>query len=1707
MATKGNKFGAFKGVFTPSILTILGVIMYLRLPWIVGEAGLLVTLSIIFVAHLISGTTGLSVASIATDKRVETGGTYFMISRSLGLPIGGTLGLALFVGLSFSVSLYLIGFSETFLTALGFEVSLNNIRLTGAIVLLAVTILTFLSTSLALKTQFIILAVMVLSLLSIFLGRHEFSPESTLIGTATNAVPWIVLFAVFFPAVTGFEAGVSMSGDLKDPKKSIPVGTITAILVGLIVYTGLAFFLSSTVSRDMLKDPSVLYRISWFSPLVVAGIWGATLSSALGSILGAPRILQATAIDKITPRFFAKGFGASNEPRNALLLTFLIAFAGIMIGDLNAIARIVTIFFIITYGFLNLTSAIENIASSDFRPSFRVPAWVGFLGAIACFVVMIQLDIIAMLGATLILGALFLYLKRQELNLQSGDTWGGVWATLVKFGIGKLLEQKSEDKRNWRPNIILFSGSGRSHLISLSRLLVGRLGVFTNFELLEEKTESQLFTAPAEAVNTTDSEGRFIFTRRHTCMDIYEGMNTISRVYGFTGFEPNTILMGWGRKTKEPEKFLALITQFGKLDYNLVFYSHKGDQVVSPKKSIDLWWKTGSSNLEFGITLIKFITGNPAWRQAKIRILYVSEDQSANERIHAVISQMLVNHRLEGSILAIDNAVERKPTEEVITQHSDESTFLLLDFELGGNRLEMKTYNSLNLIIETCGQALIIQGSSVFSEIEITGLKYHTKSFEVIPESAESLRLADRIYYPDKEILASELYSLAVDFEAVHEELVLKSLKKIGAQCKAALNDFEELGSWAFDSIGESLKDDDNPRKKLSILYSDYLFQAERYLATVEKELLPALAILCTKATTAYLEKASARINTLPERISVEYNPEEIKIKKSDSLSLRLAKRRKKALARLLKTSVTRRVPVRYMAQVFLFVRRKSTNLDLLNTTGITITGMLSLLRRSISETQQLIQNASKKSGDLVSANLLIKQGKEKLTELNRTMTEEITGMVLASTQKSTTRLQTGFERISFMLGNPGAEGSLKKYERALNNKQMAGDFNADLVELLHNNLLLYLNKSEYELKIHALKARVGAKILKHAEELNIMIENRIKKPLGGIKDKIEALKHGADDHQLRTFFDKLVSDEQFDLENYFSRFYKGVQELISDLPAEVRINHPDFINKLSQGSFTEAEAVVIDFRKQAQLWIGREMTNSLRVELDKASEQLNSLLTETNNIIRLLVFNIENISPTDEINSSASPLSEVLSKEILDRIDSQQNKASSVFDQTMNNINLLIDKTFKPLLSLTDSNTESSVETGLNEGRLKKLVNSVSVVSSRFFRKQLVKVIYTRSEGLLLARRLSKSDNHKRKTQQGVFEILENLEPRPDVLKKLPFFYSNLFAGNSTINKDLWVGMEKQILEARAAVRYFERGYGGAFLITGERNSGKSSLSRYIAREFADDNRGFIVKALKEGSVLIQDLHNAIIASMNSSLEVDYLLDIQASRQVFVINDLELWWQRTPDGAKAIEELLRLIDKFGKKHLFIINCRTWSFNLMNRYIALDKYFSVHIECEAFDARELKEMIMSRHRAGGMSFRLDGKNEADFSEYDYAKLFNRYFMLTGGNPGSTVKAWISNIVDVNDKTLEIAMPRLPDTASLADLENETCMILLQFVLHRRFTVQKLAKVLRKEHDEVAGLISALQRAGLIEEKFPSVYTINPYLERLLVDQLKERKFL
>ena len=273
------------------------------------SSGIFQVVLIIVFSHLISVTTGLSVSSIATDKKIDKGGIYYMLTRSLGLPIGGAIGLTIFFATALSIALYLIGFSESLIPVLNDafgigEITVNKLRLIGTIALLLVLAVAYISTSFALKIQYVILALIVLSLGSIFLG----SAKGWAVGNDQISSPnFAVLFGIFFTAVTGFTAGVAMSGDLKSPRISIPWGTMLSITIGLVIYLTLAFFIYYNIDSEILKtNNNVLIEFGAIPLLVLGGVWGATLSSALGGILGGPRILQAMSIDLITPKYLLR---------------------------------------------------------------------------------------------------------------------------------------------------------------------------------------------------------------------------------------------------------------------------------------------------------------------------------------------------------------------------------------------------------------------------------------------------------------------------------------------------------------------------------------------------------------------------------------------------------------------------------------------------------------------------------------------------------------------------------------------------------------------------------------------------------------------------------------------------------------------------------------------------------------------------------------------------------------------------------------------------------------------------------------------------------------------------------------------------------------------------------------------------------------------------------------------------------------------------------------------------------------------------------------------------------------------------------------------------------------------------------------------------------------------------------------------------------
>jgi len=327
----------------------------------------------------------------------------------------------------------------------------------------------------AAKVQFWILMALCLGLISFLIGsilNFDVKILTENIGPSyLGRNSFWILFAIFFPAITGFTQGVSLSGDLKNPEKSIPSGTLTAVGLSFFLYLLFAFLLAGSADREALHTNFlVLKEVAWAPLFIDLGVICATLSSALTSFLGAPRILQALSKDPVFPflSFFSKEYGASQVPRRATSLTFLVAFLCLLLGDLNTIAPIVTMFFLITYGLMNYATFVEGYGNNpSFRPQFRFFHWrLSLAGALGCVLAMLFINTFAAILALVIVFCIYWVVDRMVKETQWGDAKRGYYFTKIKDYLLRLRDEPFHAK-NWRPQMLVLLANPKAAFLWL----------------------------------------------------------------------------------------------------------------------------------------------------------------------------------------------------------------------------------------------------------------------------------------------------------------------------------------------------------------------------------------------------------------------------------------------------------------------------------------------------------------------------------------------------------------------------------------------------------------------------------------------------------------------------------------------------------------------------------------------------------------------------------------------------------------------------------------------------------------------------------------------------------------------------------------------------------------------------------------------------------------------------------------------------------------------------------------------------------------------------------------------------------------------------------------------------------------------------------------------------------------------------------------
>ncbi len=721
--TERELFGTFGGVFTPCTLTILGVIMFLRFGQVVGQSGLLYALLIIAAAKAITTMTSLSLSAIATNTRVKGGGAYYLISRSLGVEFGGAIGVFFFLAQAISVAMYVIGFTEAVLHSVPL-LRPYSVEV-ASIVNLATFTCVYIGAGWTIRLQYGILVVLLLAVSVSFIGAAQAFDSSIL---AANLQPSFTPgedlfsnFALFFPAVTGIMAGANMSGDLKDPAKSIPRGTLGAVAFTALIYVSQAVLMAGSRDRvELIANPLILKDIAIVPLLVTAGVLAATLSSALGSMMGAPRILQAFARDGVFQflSFFSVSGGANNEPRRATMLTFLIAQTCVLLADLNAIAPIITMFFMITYGTLNLATFSESISKNpSYRPTFRYCHWsVSLLGAVSCLAVMFLIDPLWAIVSIILMALLRWYIGFREIEARWGDTRSGVIFERLRLSLLRL-DGELVHPKNWRPILLALSGVGwtRPHIPVLGHWLTAGHGILSIAQVVTGEMDDH-----ADRQNDYERALRTFIAREDleafpavvVSDDLGTGIEALIQCHGLGGIRPNTVLMGWPSSSERAEAFGTSLRLVQQLRRSLVVarFAETSDDNADPWEvpagSIDIWWR-GRDNGSLMLLLGHLLRQNPAWRDNQIRLIRMVENEAARDDVRKHLTDLAATSRIEATPVAIVS----NDVPQTIQTVSAAASITILGFEPPEDGTEEKFFASIEKTVGNLPRVLLIKSA------------------------------------------------------------------------------------------------------------------------------------------------------------------------------------------------------------------------------------------------------------------------------------------------------------------------------------------------------------------------------------------------------------------------------------------------------------------------------------------------------------------------------------------------------------------------------------------------------------------------------------------------------------------------------------------------------------------------------------------------------------------------------------------------------------------------------------------------------------------------------------------------------------------------------------------------------------------------------------------------------------------------------------
>lgn len=690
-------------VFMTAVSTILGAILFLKFGYALGHVGLLGTLLIILIGHMVTIPTAMAVAEIATNQKVEGGGAYYIISRSFGINIGGSIGIALYLAQAISIAFYIIAFAEALepyriwiMETYGLEIFKSTITF-SLMGMLSVLILTR-GANMGVKALYFVVAILAISLAMFFMGSSYSESSGSLTETIADhgmqTDSFFYVFAIIFPAFTGIAAGLGLSGDLKEPRIAIPRGTLWATVVGIIIYVLVALKLFYSASpQDLANEETlIMSKIAVWPHIINIGLAAAAISSALGSIMIAPRTLQALGNDKVFPGIkvnflLNKARKSDGEPINATLITCLIAFAFLTLGDINVVAEIISMFFMVTYGAICMISFFEHFAADpSYRPTFKSKWYISLLGGLLCFWLMFKMNSgYAILAIALMVG-IYIWITKVK-NDKSGlaNLFKGVIFQISR-SLQIFLQRRDAEKKddNWRPFMITLSENSfkRPTALQMTSWISYKYGFGTYHHFIQGEFNAKSKRESEATVNRLLDLSKGIknkvYLNTTICEDHSQALGTILQEANVSGNTNNMILLEYTQDEIDQFEYFFdnyALLEASKMDLCVQRTSVKGFGMM---KQIDIWITTTDFvNSNLMILLGYIILGHPDWKKAEIKIhsIYEYGDfEKEKEKLQTLItegrlpiSSNNIELRLQGKDETYKDIINRTSTDSDLT--------------------------------------------------------------------------------------------------------------------------------------------------------------------------------------------------------------------------------------------------------------------------------------------------------------------------------------------------------------------------------------------------------------------------------------------------------------------------------------------------------------------------------------------------------------------------------------------------------------------------------------------------------------------------------------------------------------------------------------------------------------------------------------------------------------------------------------------------------------------------------------------------------------------------------------------------------------------------------------------------------------------------------------------------------------------------------